>query len=62
MLDSRKPLMLVALYFMISTVLSDFRGGIIMVRPVLDEDQRGSGEGLPVVTPAQVYHVSHMQL
>ena len=64
MLNSRKPLMLVALYLMVSTVLSShFRGGIIMVRPVLDEDLRGSGqgsgEGLPVVMPAQVYHVSN---
>ena len=60
MLNSRKPLMLVALYLMVSTVLSShFRGGIIMVRPVLDEDLRGSGEGLPVVMPTQVYHVSN---
>ena len=62
MRDSRKPLILVVLHFMISSVLSShFRGGIIMVSPVkvFDEDQHGSGEGLPVVMPAQVYHVSH---
>ena len=43
-----------------------------MVRPLFDEaedipgsgegDIRGSGEGSPLVMPAQVYHVSHMQL
>ena len=58
--DCRKPLVLVALHFIIPTVFSShFRGGIIMVRPVLDEDLRGSGEGLPVVMPTQVYHVSN---
>ena len=30
-----------------------------MVRPLFDEDIRGSGEGSPLVMPAQVYHVSH---
>ena len=46
MSDTRKPLILLLLHFMISTVLSShFRGGIIMVRPAFDEDQRGSGSG-----------------
>ena len=44
---------------MIPVVLaSHFRGGIIMVRPLFDEDLRGSGEGSDH-SPVQEYPVSH---
>ena len=33
-----------------------------MVRPVFDEDIRGSGEDSTLVMPEQEYHVSHMEL
>ena len=45
---------------MISAVLaSHFRGGIIMVRPLFDEDLRGSGEGSDH-SPVQEYPVSQL--
>ena len=64
MLDSRsKPLLLLVLHIMISTVLSShFCGGIIMVRSVIDNDSPGSGEGSdqpPVVMPVREYNVSN---
>ena len=58
MFGSHKPLILLVVYFLVSVVLSShFRGGIIMVRPVSDEDLRGSGEGSAqpaIVMPVQV--------
>ena len=57
-MSDNKLLLVVVLYFMISTVLSShFRGGIIMVRPDSVEEVQGSGEG-PVM-PVQEYQVSH---